>query len=209
MGDNKRVATKRMGNFDMASAGDRILAFWEKNPKGKIFTDKDGKDGDGLKVFTSYIWKDNATWLEALKNMPASVTKEVAEYILLMSADTNAPAKQPEGKEGKKDFEKLDTVSVGRALAKLGYLKDGQIASDEELEDRQYYKEYMEERVEKESDTAILMMSECKDLNALQTVWASIPGNIKVVKRVAEKKEEYKNELLEKEAAKNAKKAAK
>lgn len=208
MGENKRVATKRMGNFDMASAGDRILAFWEKYPKGKIFTDKDGKDGE-LKVFTSYIWKDNATWFEALKNMPAGVTKEVAEYILLMSADANAPAKQPDGTEGKKDFEKLDTVSVGRALAKLGFLKDGQVASDEELEDRQYYQEYVQDKIEKESDAAVLAMSECKDLNALAQVWASIPGNIKVVKRVAEKKEEYKNELLEKEAAKNAKKAAK
>lgn len=202
MGD--RVATKRMGNFDMASAGDRILAFWEKNPNGKIFTDKDGKDGE-LKVFTSYIWKDRATWLEALKNMPAGVSKETAEYILLLSADTNAPAKQPEGKEAKKDFEKLDTVSVGRALAKLGYLKDGQIASTEELEDRQYYQEFVEEKLERDSDAAILALSECDDLNALASVWASVPGNVKAVKRVVEKKDELKAELLEKEAAKKKK----
>ena len=123
-----------------------------------------------------------------------------------MSADTNAPAKQPEGKEAKKDFEKLDTVSVGRALAKLGFLKDGQVASDEELEDRQYYQDYVQSRIERESDEAILALSECKDLNSLATVWASIPGNIKAVKAVVEKKDEYKAELLEKEAAK-AKKA--
>lgn len=205
MGENKRVATKRMGNFDMASAGDRILAFWEKYPNGKILTDHDEIDKDGLRIFKSYIWKDKASWLEALKSSPTGLDKDTMKMVLLESSDVDAPAKQPEGKEGKKDFEKLDTVSVGRALAKMGFLKDGQVASDEELEDRQYYKDYVQDRIERESDEAILALSESSDLNSLASVWASIPGNVKAVKRVIEKKDEYKTVLLEKEAAKKKK----
>lgn len=34
-----------------------------------------------------------------------------------------------------KDFEKLETIAVGRALAFAGYLADGEVASYEEMED--------------------------------------------------------------------------
>lgn len=202
MAENKRVATKRMGNFDMASAGDRILAFWEKYPNGKIQTVRTVDGTDNLKIFDSYIWKDKNSWLEAAKSLPAGLDKETIELILLNSADVNAPAKQPEGKEAKKDFEKLDTVSVGRALAKLGFLKDGQIASDEELEDRLYYKEYVQDKIERESDLAIVELSKAKNLNDLQTTWANISAQVRAVERVEDKKNELKTQLLEKEAAK-------
>lgn len=37
--------------------------------------------------------------------------------------------------KAKKDFEKLETIAVGRALALAGFLSDGEVASYEEAED--------------------------------------------------------------------------
>lgn len=37
--------------------------------------------------------------------------------------------------KNKKDFEKWETIAVGRALALAGYLSDGEVASYEEVED--------------------------------------------------------------------------
>jgi len=42
---------------------------------------------------------------------------------------------------GKKQFEKLETISIGRALAVLGYLNNGEVATGEEMAEFEDYKE--------------------------------------------------------------------
>jgi hypothetical protein len=66
--------------------------------------------------------------------------------IVMDKADENSPEATGHsfGETGEhKAFEKLETVAVGRALALLGYMHDGQIATAEEMLE---YEEYKEER---------------------------------------------------------------
>jgi hypothetical protein len=208
MATENRVQTKRMGNFDMASAADRILAFWEMYPNGKMQVIRSVDPTDNLKVFDTYIWKDKSTWLDAAKALPAGLDKETIESILLSSCDANAPAKQPEGKEAKKDFEKLDTISAGRALAKIGFLKDGQVASNEEMEE---FNQYKKTKLEEETESALEYLNEAESLEDLAKRWVEIGGDVKKVKEVVEKKDLMKANFQNKARgeAEKAKKAAK
>lgn len=56
---------------------------------------------------------------------------------------------------GDKAFEKLETVAVGRALALLGYLQNGQIATTEEMEEFEEYKQAQFEDVADAIKTAV------------------------------------------------------
>ena len=189
MSENKKVATKRMGNFDMASAADRILAFWEKYSNGKITTIR-SVDGDGLKVFTTYIWKDKKDFLDIAK-IPG-----VAIDVALETADASSPAKQAEGKEAKKDFEKLDTISTGRALAKLGFLKDGQVASTEELEKYREFNDWQESKLLEDIETADNELTEAKTLDELKDLWVKFPPEVRA--KLETKKDEIKDKLTKK-----------
>lgn len=52
---------------------------------------------------------------------------------------------------GAKAFEKQETIAVGRALALLGYLNNGQIASTEEMEE---FESYQAEKIVKQIEEA-------------------------------------------------------
>jgi hypothetical protein len=182
------VQTKRMGNFDMASAADRVKAFWENNPSGKISTVK-SKEEDGMLVFKTYIWKKKSDYLK-LATIPG-----IDKDVLLSSADVEGSAKQGNTKMEKKDFEKLETISVGRALALMGFSKDGSIASTEEMEE---FAKYKDDREEEAVLSAVEYIEESNDLPQLQERFIGLENDLKKDDRIFATKEAMKKKLQEK-----------
>lgn len=78
---------------------------------------------------------------------------------------------------GEKAFEKLETIAVGRALALLGYAADGEIASSEEMEEFLAHKSDVENRL---LATMTKRLEGAKNHEELKTVWASVPGTLRV-----------------------------
>jgi len=123
---NMKVKTTTIGGgAQYAKVSDRIKAFRADNPRGSITTTPIPQEG-GMVMFKTFILKDKAD-----------------EY----SAEATGHALQV--KAGQKDFEKLETISVGRALALLGYSADGDIASSDEMEEFEDFKKtQLEEKME-------------------------------------------------------------
>lgn len=109
------TTTKIGGNADYAKVPERLKLFREDKPNGKIIT-HDTLEESGQRKFYAYIWKDRKDYR----------TDD------LDSADAKGSALGVT--KGVKDFEKLETVAIGRALAILGYLASGEVASFEEME---------------------------------------------------------------------------
>lgn len=122
---------KLSGN-DYAKVAERIKLFREDFPKGKIET-AHVYLSDGSLEFKAWVWKDKTEYLDVLK---AVQNLEVARG----SADADGSAKAYVKESDKKGFEKLQTIAVGRALAMLGYLGSGDVASFEEMEEFDQYK---------------------------------------------------------------------
>jgi hypothetical protein len=109
----------KFGEKDYALVPDRIKEFREDNPRGSIDTDPT-YNADGSITFKATIIKDQAD-----------------EY----SARATGNARYSESELKKpKAFEKLETVATGRALAILGYLNDGQVATTEEMQEFEQYR---------------------------------------------------------------------
>jgi len=70
-----------------------------------------------------------------------------------------------------KEFEKQETVAIGRALAILGYLASGEIASFEEMEE---FNEYKDEQKKQAIQEAIEQINSTSDLEALRSVFMSL-----------------------------------
>lgn len=98
-----------------ATVPQRLKEFRENNPRSLI--DTDYKFNEDSVVFSARIVKD--------KKDPNSAEATGHSYGKL-SAD--------------KAFEKLETIATGRALALLGYLNNGQVATSEEMEEFEEYK---------------------------------------------------------------------
>ena len=98
-----------------ARVADRIKAFREECPNGLIETTPTITDKHI--IFKTRILKDKAN----------ATSGESTGHAL------------GELKE-KKSFEKLESISIGRALAILGYMASGEIASSEEMEEFHDYK---------------------------------------------------------------------
>lgn len=152
----KKYKDKKTGEYksitiDHAKVKDRLKAFWEENPTGKIETSS-SMMGENV-VFKTFILAD--------KGNPAS--REATGHAL--------------GKLGNdKDYEKLETISVGRALALLGYATDGEIASLEEMED---YIKYKKEMAQREIDNWQVKLEEVKNEKELRELWIKIPAHCK------------------------------
>jgi hypothetical protein len=89
---------------------------------------KDHADGN---ITTSYEFKEGYVIFRAKVSwgMPKSVTPDGIQHERAFTGHAF-------GKVGtEKAFEKIETVSVGRALAMAGYLAGGEIASYDEMED--------------------------------------------------------------------------
>lgn len=104
----------KFGEKDYAFVPDRLKKFREENIRASIETEHQFNP-DGSVTFKATIVKDLADPTSAR----ATGTARYSEVEL----------------KKHKAFEKLETVSVGRALANLGYLNDGQIATTEEMEE--------------------------------------------------------------------------
>lgn len=104
----------KFGDKDYALVPDRLLKFRNENPRASIITEHTFNPDNSI-TFTATIIKD-------LSDPNSARATGNARY-------TEVELKKP------KAFEKLETVSVGRALANLGYLNDGQVATTEEMEE--------------------------------------------------------------------------
>lgn len=100
-----------------ATVPTRIKEFREACPQGLIDTVPTIM-ADGRIMFKTRILKDKAN-----VNSGESTGHSIGRV-------TNA-----KGEDDPKAFEKLETISVGRALALLGYMASGDVASSEEMED--------------------------------------------------------------------------
>lgn len=159
---NKRLKTINLKGNDYAQVAERIRLFREDCPRGSIQTTYE--ISEGVVVFTTIVVKDNKD-----KNSAR--------------ADGHSYGKL----SGDKVFEKLETISVGRALAKLGYLASGEVASFEEMEE---YYEYKEEKKNK----AIEALKSAKTVKDLKKVFLSL-DDLMADQEVFDTKEEMKKKL--------------
>lgn len=168
----KKYKDKKTGEYktltiNHAKVKDRLKAFWEENPNGKIET-KPTIMQNGQVMFQCTILRDKSDMS----------SREATAHALGTTT-------------GDKDFEKIETICVGRALALLGYSTDGEIASSEEMED------FLKHQNEKKREAilfAVERLEDCKTLTELQDVWKSL-GTIIQEKEVIEKKNELKSKL--------------
>lgn len=189
-----RVQVRQMGSFTMAGAGDRIKAFWETYPNGKILVKDNAKDKkpDELLVKKAFIWKDKKDYMDLAKSIQIA-DKDIIEQMLTDSSDANAEARQAEGKEAKKDFEKLETIAIGRALAVLGFLKDGQVASTEEMEN---FHEWENQKIADEVIEGLENLKDSKSLKDLEQKWVNLKGHVKKDEAIIKLKNDLKAKFL-------------
>jgi len=124
----KKTATIDLKGKAYAQVKDRLKEFRTDCPNGLIETTPTVSDTSI--IFKARILKD--------KSDPASA-----------EATGHSFAKVTE-RGGEKQFEKQETIAVGRALALLGYAVDGDIASSEEMEEFLTQKEM--DRIEQMED---------------------------------------------------------
>lgn len=178
MAERKATTTKIGGGADYAKVAERLKIFREENPRGKHESAFEF-DVDGTIVFTVWLWKDKTELIELLK---AGVTDKDA---LRSSADANGNARSKtvivqsantNSKAGEKEFEKLESIALGRALANLGYLASGEIASSEEMEE---FEKFRAEQLAKEAEEFIEKIGSTVDNLALNKLLASSPNMLK------------------------------
>lgn len=158
--------TKISGGADYAKVADRLKIFWEENPNGKIDSEREALQ-DGKIRFIARVWRDAD---EIIKLAKAGATADVIK----MTA--NATASADAVKKGDKENEKLETVAVGRALAMLGYLASGEVASREEMRE---FNEYQEERKREVILSAITSLEGAKTINALKDIWQGLTAELR------------------------------
>lgn len=112
-----KVQTINLKGNEYATVPQRLKEFREKHPRSSVTT-RPEIQADGTIVFTAKIVKDKGD-----------------EFSAEATGHSYGPNK------GEKAFEKLETVAVGRALALLGYLNNGQIATTEEMEEFEQYRQ--------------------------------------------------------------------
>lgn len=164
---NRKAATMDLKGNQYSKVKDRLLEFWQDNPHGSIDTKPDVRE-DGRVMFAVRILKD--------KSDPHSA--EATGHAI-----GNVGAKD-------KDFEKLETVAVGRALGLLGYASTGEIASTEEMEEFSEWKqEQFQERVLGWQE----QMTGATTLKELGSIWSDMPADVKTA--LNEQKNELKGRL--------------
>ena len=159
---NKKVSTIKVSGGEYAKVAERVKAFREDCPNGLIETTP--TIDEKTIMFKARVLKDKA------KNESAEATGHAVGE-----------------NKGQKAFEKVESIAVGRALAMLGYMASGEIASSEEMED---FNTYMEER----KIEAIGKLRECKQLDELKTCFMSL-GTLIGDKDVIAVKDEFKLNL--------------
>jgi hypothetical protein len=162
-----KIPTIDLKGKSYATVPARIKEFREANPSGEIKT-KPEIQADGQVIFTAYILKD--------KSNPSSA-----------SATGHSIGKIT----GDKAFEKLETIAIGRALAILGYMASGDIASSEEMEE---FENYKKQQREKAKQYAIESLNEAKTQVELKQVWGQL-GNMVIEPEIIALKDALKIKL--------------
>ena len=157
---NKVKTTKIGGGAEYARVPDRLKAFWEANPKGKIETEPTVTDGKV--IFKAVVSTGGENPKESTGHSMGEVDK-------------------------KKEFEKQETIAVGRALALLGYLGSGEIASSEEMEEFLSYQTDKENKLLEEAKNALEAV---KTIEELKKTWSAMPLVAK--NKLADLKDEIK-----------------
>lgn len=161
------VKTKKIaGDVDYAGVPDRLKEFREQNSRADVRTEHTWLADGGLD-FKAFIIVDKSD------ENSASATG-TAHY-------------SPNEMKVKKSFEKLETISVGRALAILGYLNNGQVATSEEMEE---FNEYQDQKIEDATDA----LRVAPDIDTLKDVFMSL-GSLMAHSKVIEAKNARKEEL--------------
>ena len=144
----RRVQTMDLKGKAYAKVPDRIKEFREDCPRGLIETTPAVQE-DNIVLFKARVVKD--------KSDPNSAESTGHSFGKL----TND-----------KSFEKLETIAVGRALANLGYMASGEVASSEEME--RYY-EYQDSKKQE----ALNKLKTAKSLVELKEYYLKLSGNLK------------------------------
>ena len=152
----KAETIKVSGGADYAKVAERIKLFREDCPNGLIETTPT-IDGTMI-MFKARVLKDKAR-------------PESAE----------ATAHSIGENKGAKALEKIESISVGRALAMLGYLASGDIATSEEMEE---YMEYQEDKKQELLLTTQKEVSDIKDIEGLRVYYQSHKGLGKEVDQI-------------------------
>lgn len=164
---NKQLSTMKVSGGDYSKVPVRLKEFRENNTNALVET-KPERQEDGSLMFTTRILMD--------KSNPDSA--EATGTAFYTAKELEKP----------KAFEKLETISVGRALALLGYLNNGEVASTEEMEE---FHSYKQDRV----DDAVASIEACNELEELKTLFKSL-GSLMSEKRIVEAKDAMKAKLL-------------
>ena len=136
---NKKTKTMDLKGQDYAKVPERVKEFRTACPNGLIETFPELQDEGKAVLFRAHVLKD--------KSDPNSA-EATAHAIGKLTGD--------------KSFEKVETIAVGRALALLGYLANGEIASSEEMERFHEYQEEQKEQWQEELQK-ITTVEELKD----------------------------------------------
>lgn len=178
---NRKLETMDLKGNQYAKVSTRLKQFREDYPNSKVET-INNKLEDGTIEFTSYIWKNKDEYIDVLKEVKDAV-------VARGTADSTGHSS---GKAvAEKKFEKLETIALGRALANLGYMASGEIASFEEMEE---FIEYKREQKENAIDDALDQISKAKSISKLKNVFMGL-GPLIAEKEIVDAKDKRKAEL--------------
>jgi hypothetical protein len=155
-----KVKTMKLQGNDYAKVADRLKKFREECPNGQIKTEPKFLEDNKI-LFTATVVKDKST-----------------------DSSAEATGHALGENKGTKAFEKLETVAIGRALATLGYLMSGEIASTEEMEE---FYEYQQEKVQ----AAVAQLEAAESLDELKQTFMGL-GSLMAEKAVIETKDKRK-----------------
>lgn len=179
---SKVKTTNIGGNKEYAKVADRLKLFWEENPNGKIDTEREDSE-NGKVRFVARIWRDSEVLVSAVK---AGASPEALKYTASATASADAV------KKGDKENEKLETIAVGRALAMLGYLASGEVASREEMA---AFNEFKDAKKQENIAAAIKTLEDAKDIEELKNAFIGLDISVRAEKAIIAKKDELKKKL--------------
>lgn len=153
----KKLSTISLSGKAYAQVATRIKEFREMFPNGLIDTTPTFQP-DGSITFKARVLKDKA--------VPTSGEG---------TGNSRGFTKDPKtGAEKPKEFEKLETIAIGRALAVIGFMASGEVASFEEMEEFLSDKETKRQLLVQELKAKV---DGIKTVEALRKFYAENRGN--------------------------------
>jgi len=162
MAEPRKVKTMQLSGNDYAKVAERLRLFRNTFPHSKTESAYEYEEDKSV-VFSVWVWKEKQDLIELMR---AGVTDKAT---LRASADANGSARGQIGTKVK-DFEKLETVALGRALAVLGFLASGEIASFEEMEQ---FEEFRQQQNAEAVKKAIKSLEGAKTMDELKKAFVA------------------------------------